>query len=297
MRTVIVHCHLYKNAGSTLDWSLQRNFGDHFCAHADDAQIQVDAAYLGAYLAERPDLHTLSSHQVQFPMPQLDGVRILPIVLLRHPIDRVGSVYAFLQRQKEPTRSAIKAKQVTFAEYVKWGMESSSGAPIRNFQTRRCSQPPVRARAQVREEDFSTVLHMLEQESLVGLVERYDESMVVFEEVLRPFYPSINLAYVKRNVTANRKATLDERIKDIRTSLGPDVAALLEEHNQWDQRLYEKANAKLSERIQSIPDFEERLVAFRKRCWWVQLHNRLHYLHAGGHYLVMAWKRLNKTTH
>ena len=34
-RPVILHCHLFKNAGSTLDWSLQRQFGSTFIDHRD----------------------------------------------------------------------------------------------------------------------------------------------------------------------------------------------------------------------------------------------------------------------
>ena len=37
MRNVILHYHLFKNAGSTLDWSLQRQFGAGFVDHRDDA--------------------------------------------------------------------------------------------------------------------------------------------------------------------------------------------------------------------------------------------------------------------
>ena len=35
-RKVIIHKHLFKNAGTTFDWSLHKNFGNDFCDHRDD---------------------------------------------------------------------------------------------------------------------------------------------------------------------------------------------------------------------------------------------------------------------
>lgn len=266
MRTVIIHNHLFKNAGVTFDWSLRRNFGDRFKAHADDAKIKVDAAYLGAYLTENKGLVAVSSHLVQFPMPDLEGVRILPALMLRDPIDRVGSVYAFLQRQRESTPNSIKAKQTTFAQYVQWGMNPSSGAPIRNFQTRRCCGYLIHAHDQVNQQDFEAALRQLRDLSLMGRVERYDESMVVFEHTLRPYFPEINLAYVKQNVSQNRKGTLEERVQHVYDRLGSELSALLIEQNKWDQTLITEADAVLSERIEAVPAFEKKLKKFRQRC-------------------------------
>ena len=113
MRTVIIHCHLFKNAGTTLDWSLRRNFRRRFVEHTDNDKMRTDAGYLGSYLLENEKLCAVSNHHVRFPMPALEGVRILPTVLLRHPIDHVGSVYAFQVRQEANTPSAINAKKMT----------------------------------------------------------------------------------------------------------------------------------------------------------------------------------------
>ena len=36
-RHVLIHAHLFKNAGTTFDFSLQRSFGEQFVDHRDDA--------------------------------------------------------------------------------------------------------------------------------------------------------------------------------------------------------------------------------------------------------------------
>ena len=36
MRHIILHGHIFKNAGTTFDWSLQKNFGKNFLDHRKD---------------------------------------------------------------------------------------------------------------------------------------------------------------------------------------------------------------------------------------------------------------------
>ena len=270
MRTVIIHSHLFKNAGTTLDWSLARYFGRRFVNHTDDAQMRTGAAYLGPYLQKNKRLAAVSSHHVRLPLPTLDGVTIIPALLLRHPIDRIGSVYTFEKRQQSQTPGAVNAKKMTFAEYVAWRMEPTSGATIRNFHIRYCCGRLVRLKQPITQEDFDASLRLLESTPLMGIVEHYDESMVLFEEALQHYFPKISLAYVRQNVSKGRKATLAERVQHVYDRLSPDVSALVDERNAWDHKLYEAAKALLMQRIAAMPDFVHRLADFRERCRHVE---------------------------
>ncbi len=199
-------------------------------------------------------------------MPELDGVRILPVVMLRHPIDRVGSVYAFEVKQEANTPGAVNAKTMTFPQYVTWRMDPSVGATIRNFQTRCCCGRRIKVRDPVTDQDVEAALRQLQGTPLMGIVERYDESMVLFEHTLQPFFPDISLAYVKQNVRKGRKGTLEERVQHIYDGLGPEITTVLRENNQGDRKLYEEADALLSKRIDALPAFDKKLKAFHKRC-------------------------------
>ena len=216
-------------------------------------------------------------------MPVLEGVKILPVVMLRHPIDRVGSVYEFQVRQESSTPGAVHAKKMTFEHYVRWGMDPTSGATIRDFQTRRCCGRFVKTRARVTEQDFALALQQVQGIRLLGLVDRYDESMVLFEQVLQPFFPAINLAYVKHNVSTSRRGTLQERVQHVYDRLGAEVGAILQENNYWDQKLYEEAEALLSKRMAAFPDFENKLKDFRERC------RRLRILTFGKRFIRTWW--------
>lgn len=54
--------HAFKNAGSTIDWALEKNFNKAFIDHRDDKNMKKGAAYLGPYLIENLNISALSSH-------------------------------------------------------------------------------------------------------------------------------------------------------------------------------------------------------------------------------------------
>lgn len=38
-RDIILHSHIFKNAGTTFDYSLEKNFGKNFIDHRDDIEL------------------------------------------------------------------------------------------------------------------------------------------------------------------------------------------------------------------------------------------------------------------
>ncbi len=260
---VIIHVHMFKNAGSTLDWSLRRNFGDAFIDHREDDKMRQGAKYLGPFLQERKP-KALSSHHITLPLPEIKGMTLLPVFILRHPIDRLGSVYAFEKKQKADTKGAIKAKKLSFAEFIRWYMKDTSPATVRDFQTRWCSGKTGTAKP-LQQKDYQEALKTLENSPMVGIVESYDESMLVFEDVLTSCFPGIDLSYKKQNVGKRQAETLAERISGIKAALGEDLVKIVMEKNHFDFKLYETAKSILQSRISEVADFEAKLEDFRNR--------------------------------
>ena len=60
---------MFKNAGTSFDWSLRRSFGDAFIEHHDDDAMRKGADYLEPFLLDRPHIKALSSHWITFPLP------------------------------------------------------------------------------------------------------------------------------------------------------------------------------------------------------------------------------------
>jgi hypothetical protein len=257
-RVIIVHVHMFKNAGSTFDWSLKKNFGKDFIDHRDDDKMRTGAKYLSPYLKENAHIKAISSHNIRLPLPDDKKWLCLPVFILRHPIDRIGSVYAFHKKQKEKTIGALKAKEMPFNEYVRWFMGASRPAILRDFQTRYCSGR-FGAGKKLTEKDYNDALQSLHNTPLVGIVEQYAESMVLFEQKLKDFFPTINLSHKKQNIGKRQALSIETRIENIKKELGKDLMSQVEENNKYDFMLYEEAKKLLTARVTGLTGFDKRV--------------------------------------
>ena len=258
---VLLHAHLFKNAGSTLDWSLRRNFGEGFLDHRDDALLRDNPGALAALLSENPGLRALSSHWLPRPLTREVAERALLLVLLRNPVDRARSVYDFERAQTGATGpSATQAKRLGFRDFIAWRLEAGRGPVIRNYQARylsgdfRARDPDAllpRAKAQLEAACF-------------GIVERYDESMALFEKTLENGCPGIDLAAPPQNVSRGEDSSLAQRLAEIEDELGPVHERLLAEH-RLDLALYEWAMAEFERRLSAVDDRVDRLADVRAR--------------------------------
>lgn len=262
-RPLIVHYHLFKNAGTTFDWSLKRNFGANFIDHRDDEAILHNDQYLKELASCRPDLYAVSSHHLPAEVSVPEGCALIKALFLRHPIERIGSVYRFEKYQDATTPGSIKAKELDLAGYVKWRMNPEVNSTIRNFHVTMLLGEHLQ---HIMETDYRQAVLQVRSIGLLGLVEYYDESMVLFEETLKKFFPDIDLAYVPQNVNRERLQTLEERIAEVESQLGDDLAAEVREQNKWDLLLYEDARTILFEKIDATERFTEKLTIFRNRC-------------------------------
>ncbi len=272
-KDVIVHIHIFKNAGSSFDSSLRDNFGDNFIDHRDDADIvKGKQQYLMDYLDEHQYIDAFSSHSIHFIPQNSEAFTLQPVYFLRHPIERVKSVYNF-EKKQEPvnTKGARMAKDLSFEEYLKWYMELDAPATIRNSQTIFLSGEGP-ASHNIEEKYFKALNTLLNPNNLVGIVDRYDESVVVFEEAFKSVFPSLDLSYIRRNVTdTDLKSTVDTKSKKLLESLGKETQEVLLANNSYDMDLYEKANILLDQKIAKIANFQIRLDNFKDRCMVKQL--------------------------
>jgi hypothetical protein len=257
-RVIIVHVHMFKNAGSTFDWSLKKNFGKDFIDHRDDTKMRTGAKYLGPFLEENSQIKAISSHHIRLPLPEDQKWLCLPVFILRHPIDRIGSVYAFHKKQKSDTLGAIKAKEMPFSEYVRWFMDISQPATLRDFQTRYCSGQ-IGTIKSLTENDYNDALQSLYNTPLVGIVERYAESMVLFEHHLKDHFPSIDLSYKKQNVGNRQAVSFETRIEILKKELGENLINQVIENNKYDFMLYDEAKRLLTSRVTDLAGFDKRV--------------------------------------
>ncbi len=265
MRTVIAHGHIFKNAGSTLDWSLKRNFGKGFCDHRDDVPMRRQGAdYLNEFLNQNPQIQAISSHHL-CDTSLIEDLHVIPIYMLRHPIERVLSVYNFERKQKAATPGAIAAKKYNFKDYVKWRMEPSVNKTIRDYQTiYLAGQHTAGSEKDVDRVIFERALKKLSQTQCVGIVEMFDESMCMFEEALQEYFPKIDLSYVKQNTGNVSNSRGFSQVRKVADELGDLLEDLLM-NNSFDLALYRVARQKLDAGFLLI-DLLDKLSTFRIRC-------------------------------
>ncbi len=123
------------------------------------------------------------------------------------------------------------------------------------------------------QEKFLTALNNLNDLPLIGVVDRYDESMVVFEEYLKAFFPNINLSYIRRNITdENINVSAKEKAETFLSQLEELTQIEVKEKNKFDMKLYDTANIQLDAKIASIGNFQGKLINFKDRCILKQAH-------------------------
>src|SRR5213078_4447018 len=98
-RFVIVHYHIFKNGGSTIASILEREFRDAYATvHGPDDVSVLDHTHLAGFVSDHADVQAISSHHIRYPKPVLPNTVIFDWCFLRHPLDRLQSLYSYFQR-------------------------------------------------------------------------------------------------------------------------------------------------------------------------------------------------------
>jgi len=266
-RVVIIHNHIFKNAGTTIDGALARELGPAFIDHRDDEGMMQGARYLGRYLLENAGISALSTHHLFLPLPEIPGMRLLLITMFRHPLERVTSVYAFERLQvSSQNPGPAKARESNLREYVTWRLDPLVNPTIRNFHVLKCLPLRYGKPDMPDADDETQALNFARAIDMLGLVERFDESMVLFEETLRAHFPGIDLSYIPLNVGQSAEESCAERLLRLRETLGEAVFNRLETTNAPDLRLHAATVEEFEQRFAALPQADARLEEFRARC-------------------------------
>jgi hypothetical protein len=237
VRQLVLHYHLFKNAGTSVDEVLKGNFGDRWAnAEFQVRRRQPNVHLIEQWLLDHPDVQALSSHTANFPLPRLEGLRVAPIIFVRHPLDRIHSAYEFERRQNADTPGAKLARESDFPTYVR-GRLARSDNQCSEFQATRFAALPTEGGGTLADR----ALRAVDALPFVGLVEAFAPSMQRLEAVLRQTFPDFRAFGAKANVL--RGKTLEERLEDIRRELGAELHAELIAANAADLALYEKVAA------------------------------------------------------
>jgi hypothetical protein len=265
MRFVILHYHIFKNAGTTIEHLLERNFpGQVARLEGNDSAGRVPNEQLLRLLDERPEVRAVTSHQLRYPKPQAREMVFFDVCFLRDPVDRVRSMYEFYRRgAPEGDYLGMLARVSTLGEFIARLVEEHphivNDAQVNMLATDGAYVRPPGP------EDLQRAARTVVEASFPGVVDRWAESMVAAEYFWHPAFPGFRAAEPAANVTCPARSTLAERREEVRAACETRVHEALLKLNQLDLELLERARAEVARRFALVPEGAARVRALWAR--------------------------------
>lgn len=244
----LVFVHIPKTAGTALMRVIEREYeGEPIFTFYGDTAARVELLR-SMPLEQRRRLRVVAGH-VGFGVGRLLPGRNGYAVLLRDPVDRIVSHYYYTRSQ---SRDPMHDRALDGVESLEDYVCSSAFAPlVNNGQTRLIGAASVAAGSPADTEALAAAKAVLDRSDVVvGLQERFDESLLLFIEAFGWGLP----AYRRVNVTPQRPSVAE---------LPPGTVEVIRERNRLDVALYEYARARLERDLAALPDLGERLETLR----------------------------------
>lgn len=299
MHNIILHMHLPKTGGTTLSGILDREFGrrhykiSFFGLKTPDESGSThvqwrDVGYrykfsdikanwdfgeddLFEVLMSDDDVAAISRHGMVIGPSTIYAAmggsgthgkyRLLPVFFLRRFLPWHVSLYRQQRRDPEymvrlsSDPEVMVAKTGTISEYTRYCVDSE--------YSRRRHKVMFNWTAP----DIDGMLARVEMYQF-GLVERYDESLVIIEDVLREYFPGLDLSYSQPlNVDVLRPdGTPAQNTREVEKQLGIELVEDLARMGEQSEKLYERLDIELDSRILHTSNFHSKMDAFKDRC-------------------------------
>ncbi len=261
-RFVLVHYHIFKNGGTTLESVLRREFGPAFATvHGPADGSLLDAACLTRYLRRHPKIGAVSSHHLRYPKPEVRGWVFFDCCFIRHPLDRLLSLYNHFRRTDSVDPVCMRARRQPLREFMKQMIDEFPHL-VSDVQVTQLASGGAFTRP-ANQADLDRAARILSDMAVPGAVDLFDESLVSAEYFLRPAFPALRLHHRPENVT--RPAAPPPSDENLAGLWGDDVHADLLRLNRFDLELHRRARGEVLGRFLLLPGREARLAEFRAR--------------------------------
>lgn len=243
----LIFLHVPKAGGVTLHSVIERQYPERFIFHIDGNQVGESIEEFKSLPEEgRAQITCLKGH-MRFGLHKYLPQPATYITILRDPIDRMISHYYYVKRAPNHwLHKEVISRNMDLGTYISSGIASQ----LNNGQVRLISGM-VSGNDPVSTDALEVAKRNLRECFLaVGLIERFDQSLILFRKLLG----WKNIYYVKRNVTVGRPS---------KKEISPQTLRTVEEYNALDMELYEFANRMFEEKLreEEVGDWE--LMRFR----------------------------------
>ena len=254
----VIFLHIQKTGGTTLHSIVSRQYPKSSVCTLNSANIDTSIRegmdkFKNRSEQERLHLRCLKGH-MSFGLHEYMLGPATYFTFLRHPVDRIISLYYWvLTAPRNPLYSKVVSTSMTLEEFVTSGISSE----LDNGQTRLLTGVKRVDSVYGHEPISSDMLELVKQNiknrfAVVGLIERFDESLVL----LRRRFGWGNILYVKRRVARARPSLAEISSKTIE---------LIKRHHELDIELYQFASQRFEAQIrQQGQSFQRELRNFER---------------------------------
>ena len=223
--SLLVFLHIPKASGTTLSSIIETQYP----AHAIYRTAHMAPRAIADALRERPaeDLHCVMGH-MYFGLHRYLSRPTRYITMLRHPMRRLISHYAYVRRMPEHVlHGAVSDGRMTFEQYVASGMSLE----LNDGQVRLlCGRDDAETipYGHVSADMLTDAKMNLRSFAAVGVTEHFDESALLFQRLLG--WPRVE--YLAQNRSARNGLSL---------VITDSTRAIVEQYNRLDLELYDYA--------------------------------------------------------
>lgn len=254
MRYIILHHHIFKNAGVSLEHCLMSSFGERWSSiEGNQPWSTISNDQLFRFINANPKLCAISSHQARVIRKPYSDYRVFPIIFIRHPLDRVGSCYEYERAVNSDYHTSVAAQKGLkyYIDYCLEDVEQINTAVIRNYQTLHLSRAlegvDDTRKVLAGDLDLNESISFLDNLQAFGVVDEMGASLQLLNDWLTPYFPDIKLKPVVLNSSNRIGTTVDERITRLKEEVGGTRYRRIIENNLLDLSLYAFAKQKLFE--------------------------------------------------
>lgn len=241
---MIIHHHLFKNAGTAIDSVAQANERIDVLHFEPPGQLlkteHVDLAHATGKIP------WLSSH-AYISRDFLAPTRSVRIAVIRHPIDRVGSVYRFERRQGLAGSGGLSARMAsskTFPDWTRWHLDRTKTGVIQNFHVSFLVGKKIKSSMGLTE--LSMAKMMADSEISTGVFELLSVSGQRWgDEIESEFGVRLDFDSMKKENWTSEDPSLESRLETIQKQLGKEIFGQILESNLLDLDLHKYVSSKL----------------------------------------------------
>lgn len=189
---------------------------------------------------------------------------IARIAILRHPLDRLRSLYDFYRLRPDLAGEVAEtARRLPIGGFLSWLVDNKPQY-CNDMQVGLVAgrslylSPPTPA-------DRDRAIARMTGLAVPGLVERLEDALLAGEYFLRPTVPALSFADRRCNVSDPGPLDLDGRLARLRRAIGSALFDHLMAMNQLDLALCAAVGSEIDRRLALIPNLEARRGDFRAR--------------------------------